>query len=310
MEVVKKRVLVQVKSSFKGEKRKRYVKRGSRDWVKVTPGYLLVFFGIILISGAMKVRKTNMLWGTKWQTGLPMVQNACTRDSFNQIRQYIHFVDNMKLLPKDHPRWDPLQKIQPILDLLLKQLALAYVLGDRLSIDEAMIKYCGKFVSFVQYMPKKPIKYGIKVFALCCAYTGYLYAYEVYTGRESAKDGSPKMVITRLLMMAGVATVVGNVRTLTGRILYTDNWYTGLDVIEYVYRLFGIMMVGTVSLTTKLSRTASDFPFHKFTNSITSKVPRGWMRCAYQQVYVGGRLLYTLQATLWKDKKMVGFLHC
>jgi len=152
----KKRVLVQVKPSFKGEKRKRYVKRGSRDWVKVTPGYLLVFFGIILISGAMKVRKTNMLWGTKWQTGLPMVQNACTRDSFNQIRQYIHFVDNMKLLPKDHPRWDPLQKIQPILDLLLKQLALAYVLGDRLSIDEAMIKYCGKFVSFVQYMPKKP----------------------------------------------------------------------------------------------------------------------------------------------------------
>ena len=71
----------------------------------------------------------------------------------------------MKLLPKDHPRWDPLQKIQPILDLLLKQLALAYVLGDRLSIDEAMIKYCGKFVSFVQYMPKKPIKHGIKVFA-------------------------------------------------------------------------------------------------------------------------------------------------
>ena len=65
-------------------------------------------------------------------------------------------IDTMKLLPKDHPRWDPLQKIQPILDLLLKQLALAYVLGDRLSIDEAMIKYCGKFVSFVQYMPKKP----------------------------------------------------------------------------------------------------------------------------------------------------------
>ena len=237
-----------------------------------------------------------------------MVQNACTRDSFSQIRQYIHFVDNMKILPKDHPRWDPLQKIQPILDLLLKQLALAYVLGDRLSIDEAMIKYCGKFVSFVQYMPKKPTKHGKKVFALCCAYTGYLYAYKVYTGRESAKDGSPKMVISRLLMMAGVATVVGNVRSLTGRILYTDNWYTGLDVIEYVYRLFGILMVGTVSLTTKLSRTTSD-SIHKFTNSITSKVPRGWMRCAYQQIYVGGRLLYTLQATLWKDKKMVGFLH-
>ena len=108
---------MQVKSSFKGEKRKRYVKRGSRDWVKVTPGYLLVFFGIILISGAMKVRKTNMLWGTKSQTGLPMVHNACTRDSFNQIRQYIHFVDNMKLLPKDHPLCDRLAPIASIINL-------------------------------------------------------------------------------------------------------------------------------------------------------------------------------------------------
>ena len=46
-----------------------------------------------------------------------------------------------------------------------------------------MIKYMGRFVSFVQYMPAKPIKHGIKVYALCCSSTGYLYLFEIYTGK-------------------------------------------------------------------------------------------------------------------------------
>ena len=45
-----------------------------------------------------------------------------------------------------------------------------------------MILYKGKYIAFVQHMPKKPIKHGIKVYALCCSSTGYLYAFEVYTG--------------------------------------------------------------------------------------------------------------------------------
>ena len=135
-------------------------------------------------------------------------------------------------------------------------------------------------------MPAKPIKHGIKVFALCCAVTGYLYSFEIYTGKDNVTDGSPKGVICRLLLTAGVVYSVG-------RILYTDNFYTSLDVMTHVYTAFGMLLVGTYSLTKKKSRTAADFPFHKISNGAMKKVKRGWMRVAFQDVWYNNKLLFT-----------------
>ena len=172
-----------------------------------------------------------------------------------------------------------------------------------------MIKYCGKFVTFIQYMPKKPIKHGIKVYALCCAYTGYLITFEIYTGKEGTRDNSAIAVVIRLLFMAGIFPIAGNVIKCTGRVLYTDNFYTILALIQTVYQTFGMLTVGTISLTKKLSRTAADFPFHKYSNPITRGLPRGWTRFAYQKIFSKAKHIYTVQATIWKDRKMVGFLH-
>jgi hypothetical protein len=120
-----------------------------------------------------------------------------------------------------------------------------------------MIKYIGWFVSFVQYMPAKPIKHGIKVYALCCAYTGYLlYRFEIYTGKGGTPDGSPKGVISRLLYGAGVTGT-------SGRILYTDNFYTSLWVMKNMYVSFAMLLVGMYALMKDKSRTADDFPFAK-----------------------------------------------
>jgi len=73
---------------------------------------------------------------------------------------------------------------------------LAWILGEKISVDESMIKYMGRAVTWVQYMPRKPIKHGIKVFAMCCTVTGYLYAFVVYTGKDNTIDGSALGVVT------------------------------------------------------------------------------------------------------------------
>ena len=39
------------------------------------------------------------------------------------------------------------------LDLIQKQLQKAYELGESLTIDESMIKYVGRAISWTQYMP-------------------------------------------------------------------------------------------------------------------------------------------------------------
>ena len=41
-----------------------------------------------------------------------------------------------------------------------------------------------------QYCPAIPIKHDIKVFCLCCAYTGVVLALKVYLGKEEEADGS------------------------------------------------------------------------------------------------------------------------
>ena len=48
--------------------------------------------------------------------------NAMTLNGFEQIRQHLHFTDNSKVLGKDHPRWTPLQKVTPVIDILLGRL--------------------------------------------------------------------------------------------------------------------------------------------------------------------------------------------
>ena len=73
-----------------------------------------------------------------------MVQNACTQDAFLQIRRYIHIVDNVRILTKDNPRWNALQKIQKASDVKQKTLGAAWILGERICVDKSMIKYMGR----------------------------------------------------------------------------------------------------------------------------------------------------------------------
>lgn len=71
-----------------------------------------------------------------------------------------------------------------------------------------------------------------------------------------------------------------------------------------------MLLVGTVSLTAKKSRTGADYPFHKFKNTVMRRLYQGWDRLAYQEIKTDkNKALYTVPATVWKDKKMVGFLH-
>ncbi len=100
---------------------------------------------------------------------LPYIYNAMQQEAFQFMRRYIHFTDNSKCnnkpLNESDTNFDPLSKIHYILNELIKGLWNAWTAGEKISINERMIKYCGHTIKFVQYMPKKHIKCRIKVFA-------------------------------------------------------------------------------------------------------------------------------------------------
>lgn len=53
----------------------------------------------------------------------------------------------------------------------------------RISVDEGMIGFKGR-LSFRQYMPAKPTKYGIKVWMAADASNGFVVNHKVYLGKQ------------------------------------------------------------------------------------------------------------------------------
>ncbi|CAB3246685.1 unnamed protein product [Arctia plantaginis] len=84
---------------------------------------------------------------------------------------------------KEEPEYDKLYKIRP----LITSMNTAFQKGARnsssQSIDECMVKFKGRS-TLKQYLPNKPIKRGFKIWARCDSSTGYLFEFEVYTGKK------------------------------------------------------------------------------------------------------------------------------
>ena len=60
-------------------------------------------------------------------------------------------------------KYDQLAKVRYVLDKLMGTMHNAWIVGKRITIDEIMINYYGRAVSFIQHMSKKHRKYDIKV---------------------------------------------------------------------------------------------------------------------------------------------------
>jgi len=74
-----------------------------------------------------------------------------------------------------------------------------------------------KIFSFKQYLSTKPITYGIKIWAMACLVTSYVYRLEVYVGKDNTHSKS-----RTLAMQIGMAGQV--VSQLTQGL--DGHWYT------------------------------------------------------------------------------------
>lgn len=108
----------------------------------------------------------------------------------------------------------------------------AYVPNRNLAVDESMVAFKGR-THLKQYMPLKPIKRGIKVWALACSSTGYLLNFSVYEGKkESDEEGS-----------LGEKTVLELTKPFENKhyCVYFDNFFTSFTLLSKLLdrNLFG-----------------------------------------------------------------------
>ena len=103
------------------------------------------------------------------------------RDRFSLVLKFFHVADNNSYIPKGQPGHDPLFKIRSFLEPLIANFQECYTPHRELSVDEAMVGFKGR-LSFIQYLPKKPTKWGMKSYVLADSSNGYVWNWRLYTG--------------------------------------------------------------------------------------------------------------------------------
>jgi hypothetical protein len=141
------------------------------------------FLGCSILMAINTRPALDLYWSTDPAYRYDYVADRITRDRYREISRYLHYADNTGLAPRGTPEFDRLGKVRPLLNYVQDRFSAVYTPGEHIVVDEAMIKFQGRS-SLKQYMPKKPIKRGIKVWVLGDSGNGYFSRLEVYTGKK------------------------------------------------------------------------------------------------------------------------------
>ena len=131
------------------------------------------FIVIIMITIINPRKQQSDYWSNKRLLQCPIIKNLMPREKFVKIKKYIRFY---KL--EDEDKDDKVWKVRHLYDLF-RENCMRYGFSDFfLAIDEVMVKYFERF-SIKRCMRNKPIRFGIRLWALCSFY-GYIYDLDIY----------------------------------------------------------------------------------------------------------------------------------
>ncbi|KAK2182366.1 hypothetical protein NP493_357g04007 [Ridgeia piscesae] len=139
-----------------------------------------------------------------------------TRLRYEKLSQYFHCSVEGQEDPQDKVR-----KVRPMITRCEARFGACFQPGKNISIDEAMVKFDGR-LGWKQYMPLKPAKWGMKLWCLCDAESGYCSAFSVYTGATAGNGG----------LDLGYRVVMGLMKKylLSNRHVYADNYFTSVHL--------------------------------------------------------------------------------
>lgn len=114
--------------------------------------------------------------------------------TFRKISRVIRF-DNKQTRVSSK---DKLAPIRLVWNKWVESLPMMYNPGPNVTVGEFLVPLRGR-CPFRQYMPSKPAKYGIKIWAACDSETSYAWQMQVYTGKSVSgnqeKDPGPRVML-------------------------------------------------------------------------------------------------------------------
>ena len=207
----------------------RYARQNGREYT-CTGREIEVFIGVTYFMGLKVLPSLKDYWRTD-ELGVPFVRNSMSRSRYMEIRSNLHFSNNHDPLHSN----DKAAKIRPLIEHLNHVYQRYSKPVCNQSIDEHMVKFKGHH-SMKQYIKNKPIKWGIKFWLRSDAATGYLYEFDIYTGRKDSRE----LGLGENVVMSLTTKLNG-----TGVTIYADNYFSS-PTLAVLLRDRGINYVGVV----------------------------------------------------------------
>ena len=197
------------------------------EWYDTDQKEMECFIGILIWMGLSQYPSIESYW-SKSVLYENKIRNLMPRNRFQLLLKSWHFHNN-EIVTEDR-----LQKISPLIKLLIKNFQYPIIPKEHVCIDETIVPFRGR-LKFRQYITNKRHKFGIKLYKLCLE-KGYTYNFQVYCGKDKVpnKSSSEKVVLS-----------LSDNLLDKGRTIYTDNYYTSVSLAHQLQKR-NTHLVGTL----------------------------------------------------------------
>ncbi|KAJ8953373.1 hypothetical protein NQ318_023490 [Aromia moschata] len=233
-------------------------------------------------NSVVKKPELRQYWSKNPLLVTPFFSQCLSNKIFEAIHQNLHFSNNDEFDEASHPN-PKLNKIWPVYDCLVTKFREAITPEKYIAIDESLLLYKGR-LGWIQYIPLKRARFGIKTYMLCESKSGYVWNFIIYTGKQTNLDADYKdLPVSSQVVMTLLKPLLNLGYTLT-----MDNFYNSPQLADLL-----LTHKTDVYGTLKLSR--KEVP-----NELKSKKLKKGETASYQRGKV--------TILKWKDKKEIALI--
>ncbi|CAF1308666.1 unnamed protein product [Rotaria sordida] len=203
---------------------------------EITMMELKAFIGLLLLAGLLGKSKTDLkcLW-RRSPLESPIFKATMSRSRFQNIISYLRSDD--KTTREERKRTDKFAAIREIWSYFQDNLQTCYTPGSDVTIDEQLLGFRGKY-PFRQFMPKKPGKYGLKLWLCVDVDSHYVFNASPYIGRQPNEQRQTQIGAKVVLEL--LKPLYGSSRNVT-----IDNFFTSIPSAKEL-QTKNLTLVGTL----------------------------------------------------------------
>lgn len=156
----------------------------AEEWCNIDRTEMQAFIGLLIHAWVFKSHHEAVcsLWHS--EMGRAFFRTTMPLKNLKRLSRVLRFDDKRTRAARRGN--DKLAPIREIWEHWVERVPFMYRPDLNISVDECLVGFRGR-CPFKQYMPSKPAKYGIKIWAACDAKTSYCFNMQVYTGKHSTR---------------------------------------------------------------------------------------------------------------------------